>query len=404
MKTNPHEPRGLREKGRARLGLLSVAAFSCLMAMGGCTSFRDAMSPYETSQCRCITDIRARMKARQIWRKQYAHCYGNMANARDIKQGFIDGFAESCLGGDGCPPLVPPQPYCSIKRKTEATCWFQGFPLGVAAAESSGACNMCKTPVSPALNACMATPTCSPGCVPCAPTAGGQIQPHMIESASPFLTNQPPVPQNVEAIEDVEQVEINDPTVQHAIADQDPDMVPPAPQPTPDASPNSDKEIPESQPASKPLEDLEKSLKSPGDRELPAPAEAIERAIDDVTQAAAGPNIESPVISSEEMADAVIARPTVESGVVAPRSTPASDPAAPPVPSVKGVTESISVPTQTTEVKVPTVENSGPVVGEPVDLPNIQVNYDWEGVDWLFGEANIAEALLETEIPSLFDE
>ena len=141
---------------------LTINAVGC----SGLSCYQSALAPYESLRCECFTRIRARLKARQIWRAKYQHCYGGRGFASDIRQGFIDGFVDTTLGGSGCPPLIPPQTYCG-KNKAASPCWYEGFPLGAAAAESCGAVNWCKTPLSPELAACLAQSSCSPGCVPC---------------------------------------------------------------------------------------------------------------------------------------------------------------------------------------------------------------------------------------------
>lgn len=112
--------------------------------------------------------MRARMRARSIWREKYADCYDSRQNAHHVKRGFIDGFVDTALGGKGCPPLIAPQ-YCfSSKSPMAGHAWFEGFPLGVVSAESVGADRWSRTIVlSPHLTACFANQGCNAGCVPC---------------------------------------------------------------------------------------------------------------------------------------------------------------------------------------------------------------------------------------------
>ena len=155
------------KRARRRFASLLAACVLGLATTSGCSYWRDVLSPYNEVGCCTLTTFKARSMAKRIWREQYAHCYGNAAHGKDIRQGFIDGFVDTSMGGNGCPPLVPPTSYCAIGRKPNATAWFQGYPLGIAAAESTGSCNMCQTGISPALIACMKNEECTPGCIPC---------------------------------------------------------------------------------------------------------------------------------------------------------------------------------------------------------------------------------------------
>jgi hypothetical protein len=59
---------------------------------------------------------------------------------------------------------------------------------------------------------------------------------------------------------------------------------------------------------------------------------------------------------------------------------------------------------QVTSEKAKPFDSAAPVVGAPVELPNIQVSFDMEGVDWLFGEVDIAQAVLEQSVTSSLTE
>jgi hypothetical protein len=74
-------------------------------------------------------------------------------------------------------------------------------------------------------------------------------------------------------------------------------------------------------------------------------------------------------------------------------------------PIVLPTMESESPPSQvSTAGETEPFDAAAPVVGEPVELPNIQVSFDMEGVDWLFGEVDIAQAVLEQSITSSLTE
>ena len=176
--------RSLRPEGR----MIPAALLGTILSLTGLTftgcayspSARTTIAPYRYSSCCCcsIGEIKARMKAHSIWREKYAHCYGNRANAHDIKAGFVDGYVETMGGGSGCPPMIAPQRYsglaCLTHGKPAPGAWFEGYPLGAAVAESCGALNRGESSLNPALLACFKKePSCNPGCCPCEPSTCG---------------------------------------------------------------------------------------------------------------------------------------------------------------------------------------------------------------------------------------
>ena len=154
-------------------GLLSLLVAGCTLSSVGCSSISQGVfAPYGQAGCCLCTDLRARATARAMWNSQYSHCYCNSSNSKHIRKGFVDGFVATAAGGNGCTPLVPPSSCCGFGKRLDAKAWFQGYPLGVAAAQSSGAADWSKIAISPDLAACMATNECTPGCVPCSQNAG----------------------------------------------------------------------------------------------------------------------------------------------------------------------------------------------------------------------------------------
>ena len=372
MNTKPHEPTGVRTLGRrAAAGLIPILAIGWIISTSGCTYspyLRDVLAPYDEMKCQCVVAMKARSSARALWNSKYAHCYGRLGNARDIRQGFIDGYVATALGQKTtCLPIVPPDRYCGIGRKVEANCWFQGYPLGVVAAESNGACEMCTMTISPELTACMAQQTCNPGCIPCDNRACGCGNPQCDGScgvpAAPAIVN---LPQAFEA-QVIEDQAMEDQPFEHAedVAIQEPIDYPGS---EPDAdtvpAPKADDATDRIEDAT-PLNDLEDTL-SPSDVAPPSPQEVIERAIDDVTSAT---KTVKPTVTQVEMPTQVI--------------------------------EAADGPSVVNEAVAPILSTS-PVVGEPVEMPNMQVSFDLYDEGWLFGEVDIARALLEDEAQSVW--
>ncbi|MFG0253910.1 MAG: hypothetical protein ACF787_02235 [Rhodopirellula sp. JB053] len=177
----PQQPIGPRKSGSNCVwGLLLCTSLAVVATVttSGCSyygnAFCAAVSPYENIHCEAITEFRARVRARSIWASKYAKCYAKHCNVKDIRTGFVDGFVDTCLGGDGCPPLFAPNGSCGLGLRDQcAAAWFQGYPLGVAAAESCGCGRLLKhSRVNPALLSC-GEPACNPGCEPCTGNVGG---------------------------------------------------------------------------------------------------------------------------------------------------------------------------------------------------------------------------------------
>ena len=69
--------------------------------------------------------------------------YCSMNFEKDFGRGFREGYFEVASGGNGCPPVLPPQRYWSVRymstegrERTEA--WFSGYRYGAMVAEQDG--------------------------------------------------------------------------------------------------------------------------------------------------------------------------------------------------------------------------------------------------------------------------
>ena len=79
--------------------------------------------------------------AQRAYNLRYGNC--NVANESDFRAGFIEGYCDTCDGGTGKPPAVPPSEYWGSKYQDEQgkqsiSAWFKGFPEGVRAAKQDG--------------------------------------------------------------------------------------------------------------------------------------------------------------------------------------------------------------------------------------------------------------------------
>ena len=168
----PQQPTGPRKsRSESVWGLILCTSLALVATASGCSYYGNAFcavaSPYETVQCEAVSEFRARIRARSIWASKYANCYKNHCNVKDIRDGFVDGFVDTCLGGDGCPPLFAPNGGCGLGLRDKCSAaWFQGYPLGAAAAESCGCGRRLRNSlVNPALLGCQQG--CNAGCCPC---------------------------------------------------------------------------------------------------------------------------------------------------------------------------------------------------------------------------------------------
>ncbi len=285
------------------------------------------MAPYQTSTCCCVNEVKARVKARSIWNEKYAHCYGNRANAKDIKHGFIDGYVETMAGGSGCPPMIAPQRYsglaCLTHGKPAPGAWFEGYPLGAAVAESCGGAHGGESPLNPALLACFKDDTCNPGCCPCEPVGcgcgtsacgcgqtncGGSCG---CNSASTFN-------HSIHAI-------------QNGMADADGAV------------------IIEHSSAPVPLPTGE--LPTPAPLTNPAPAESHQ-----------APPMPVPADAPESLSDQVSESVPFDMNGLQPQEAPSAEP--------------------------------------PVEMPNLQVRFDMDETQWLFGDVDVARSLLQIDANS----
>ncbi len=172
----------------------------CVFATG-CYTCQSIVQPYEYACCQQMHLTKARLMANKVWHDKYAACYANRDCAHDMRRGFVDGFVDVANGGNGCPPVVPNSHYCVGKCRPIDNCcevgaWYDGYPLGAAAAEQCGCHRWFKLHLPPHI-AARAHPV---GC-PCAACVDPACQTHpegcgcskcggMIEGDQPAL----PVP------------------------------------------------------------------------------------------------------------------------------------------------------------------------------------------------------------------
>jgi hypothetical protein len=97
-------------------------------------------------------NIRNRYLAKEAW-QSLQETAGCMNHESDFGRGFRAGYYDVALGGNGCPPPLPPQRYWSVRymsitgrEKTEA--WFAGFRYGAMVAQQDGIGTFLELPTS----------------------------------------------------------------------------------------------------------------------------------------------------------------------------------------------------------------------------------------------------------------
>jgi hypothetical protein len=106
-----------------------------LGCLPGCLAFRDEFEG-------ATADKRYGMQA-HFASARYRKYYRDVEHRSDFQRGFRAGYYDVASGGDGGPPVIPPQRYWHYKyRNAEGHCktvaWFDGFEHGALAAHQDG--------------------------------------------------------------------------------------------------------------------------------------------------------------------------------------------------------------------------------------------------------------------------
>lgn len=102
-----------------------------LLALAGCAELQEDK-----------IDGRNRYLARRAW-EQLQVVYKDFDYTDDFGRGFKQGYFDVASGGNGCPPMLPPKHYWSVKyaspkghQRTHA--FFEGYRYGAIVAEQDG--------------------------------------------------------------------------------------------------------------------------------------------------------------------------------------------------------------------------------------------------------------------------
>lgn len=122
------------------IALLVGSSTGCSLTSGSCRFMKKQA---------CLDDFmigyRNKALAAKAWHCE-KHCFKDHCNIRDIQAGYMAGFADVAAGSDGCIPAIAPSEYWgwryqSADGQAGVNAWFQGFPMGVRAAERNGVGN-----------------------------------------------------------------------------------------------------------------------------------------------------------------------------------------------------------------------------------------------------------------------
>lgn len=155
-------------------------AIVLLPLVSGCSHFTGSLcdlgAPMARMKGECRDERRARSAAKEIWNCKYEQCYINHCDPAGLRKGFIDGFVDASFGKTDCPPMFAPVS-TGLFLHPKTTCsmaWHNGYPMGQAAALSSGYQRNCCSRLHPCLRN-YERPV-NPGCVKIDDYQGSQQQ------------------------------------------------------------------------------------------------------------------------------------------------------------------------------------------------------------------------------------
>lgn len=136
-------------RGAARLRVAArLASWGCLAAAlsssGGCSILTTAQKAVMRHDCldEFMVDYRNKSMAAKAW-----HCakprFCHRGHLDEFQAGFYAGYCAIADGGSGCVPAIAPKEYWGWKYQSAdgqaaVNSWFEGYPMGVQAAEQDG--------------------------------------------------------------------------------------------------------------------------------------------------------------------------------------------------------------------------------------------------------------------------
>ncbi|MEM6362918.1 MAG: hypothetical protein AAF745_00720 [Planctomycetota bacterium] len=132
------------QKSRNRRTIASLVLGLATLGGVGCSTLGGLSSEVTDTECldEFMINHRNKVMALKAWFRIEA-CYANHPCVKDLRAGFLDGYMEVATGGSGCTPTVVSPSYWGWRYQCAGgqcaiNAWFEGFPLGVKAAEQDG--------------------------------------------------------------------------------------------------------------------------------------------------------------------------------------------------------------------------------------------------------------------------
>jgi hypothetical protein len=136
--------RGVNRKRRVRMTILATLVVAITGPSTGCTMFSGmhrALTRHDGLD-EFMVNYRNNAWSARAWLCT-KHEYHGHRYLSDLEAGFRQGYADVAAGGNGCTPAICPQSYWgwqyqSADGQQRMNAWFEGYPLGVKAAEEDG--------------------------------------------------------------------------------------------------------------------------------------------------------------------------------------------------------------------------------------------------------------------------
>ena len=129
---------------RLRRLVLGLTLGFTTAGLTGCTMLGGLQQKLSNTDCLddFIVSHRNKVMATRAWLR-VKKCYRGHRYPKDLRAGFIAGYLEVATGGSGCTPTVVSPQYWGWRHQcgngqAAINAWFEGFPLGVKAAEQDG--------------------------------------------------------------------------------------------------------------------------------------------------------------------------------------------------------------------------------------------------------------------------
>lgn len=147
--------RPIQSKSLIRAVLLCAAAVGSLTS-AGCQQFGNGIQ-YNQMCDEFFASKIAYCEAKQAWWSYRSRCSASDCLG-DARRGFIAGYKSCAMGSDCRAPIVPERRYWSTFYQSgygqqRINAWYEGFPMGVAAARVKGHGYHLRTPVTEEVSA-----------------------------------------------------------------------------------------------------------------------------------------------------------------------------------------------------------------------------------------------------------